>query len=180
MTYGVFGGGLRAQQPVRHKVFISYHHGGDQAYYDALSRTFHDTYDVIYDNSLERQVDSDNIDYVMRRIRENYIVGSSCTIALVGKETWGRKYVDWEIEATLDANHGLIGVHLPTAPRDPANNNIIVPGRLYDNIKSGFALWLSWPEITASAAQLQQYVSVAKSKSPKLIVNTRERRLRNA
>jgi antiphage defense system Thoeris ThsB-like protein len=180
MSYGIFGGGPGAQQPVKHKVFISYHHGGDPAYYDAFSRTFHDTYDVIYDNSLERQVDSDNVDYVMRRIRENYIVGSSCTIVLVGKETWGRKYVDWEIEATLDAKHGLIGVYLPTALRDPATNNIIVPGRLHDNIQSGFAQWQSWQEITASAAKLQQYVSTAKSQGSKLIVNTRERRLRNA
>jgi hypothetical protein len=58
----------------------------------SFSEAFHDTYDVIYDNSLERQIDSDNVDYVIRRIRENYIAGSSCTI-----DTCGRKYVDWEI-----------------------------------------------------------------------------------
>jgi hypothetical protein len=47
-------------QTVKHKIFVSYHHGGDQAYYDAFSKLFHDTYDLIYDNSLDRQVDSDN------------------------------------------------------------------------------------------------------------------------
>jgi hypothetical protein len=88
--------------------------------------------------------------------------------------------VDWEIKATLDKEHGLIGVHLPTAARDPSNNKILVPDRLFDNIQSGFALWLSWQEITASAAQLQRYVADAKSRSPKLIVNNRDRRLRNA
>jgi hypothetical protein len=91
-------------------------HGGDQAYFDAFSNAFHDTYDVIYNNSLERQIDSVDTNYVMRRIRENYITGSSCTIVLVGKETWGRKYVDWEIEATLDKDHGVIGVQLPSTP----------------------------------------------------------------
>ncbi len=166
-------------QTVKHKVFVSYHHGGDQAYYDAFSKAFHDTYDVIYDNSLERQVDSDDVDYVRRRIAENYITGSSCTIVLVGKETWGRKYVDWEIDATLDKQHGLIGVCLPTAPRN-AQNKIIVPDRLNDNIQSGFALWRSWQDFTASSAQLQQDVALAKSRSAKLIVNTRARRLRNA
>lgn len=133
MSYGVFGGGQRIPQPVKHNIFVSYHHGGDQAYYDAFSTAFHDVYDVIYDNSLERKVDSEDVDYVIRRIRENYITGSSCTIVLVGKQTCGRKYVDWEIKATLEKEHGLIGVGLPTAPIS-ADNKITVPGRLYDNI----------------------------------------------
>jgi hypothetical protein len=99
---------------IKRKVFISYHHGGDQAYYDAFSRAFSDRYDVITDNSLARGVESDVVEYVMRRIRENYITGSSCTIVLVGLDTWGRKYVDWEIDATLQKAHGLIGIQLPT------------------------------------------------------------------
>jgi hypothetical protein len=176
------GGGPKSMVgalPVRHKIFVSYHHRGDQTYYDAFSRTFHDTYDVVYDNSLERQIDSDDVEYVRRRIRENYISGSSCTIVLVGKETWGRKYVDWEIHATLDAQHSLIGVALPTAARS-ADNKIIVPARLHDNIQSGFALWQNWQEITASVPALLQYVSTAKSRNATLIVNTRDRRLRNA
>ena len=175
MSEGAFGRG----PAVKHKIFISYHHHGDQAYYDHFSKTFHDAYDVIYDNSLERQVDSDDIDYVRRRIRENYIKGSSCTIVLVGRDTWVRKYVDWEIEATLDMEHGLIGVGLPTAPTT-ADNKVSVPGRLYDNIQSGFALWLTWQQIMASAAQLEQYVAQAKSRNTELIDNTRDRRLRNA
>src|SRR5258708_22776955 len=108
-------------QTVKHKVFVSYHHGGDQAYYDAFSKAFHDTYDVIYDNSLERQVDSDDVDYVSRRIPENYITGSSCTIVLVGKDTAGRKYVDWEDDATPDKENGLIGGFLPSAARNGHN-----------------------------------------------------------
>jgi hypothetical protein len=179
MSYGLLGGGIPIPQRVKHKVFVSYHHGGDQVYYDAFSTTFHDNYDVIYDNSLERRVDSDNVDYVMQRIRADYITGSSCTIVLVGKDTWGRKYVDWEIKATLEREHGLIGVQLPTAPRS-TENKIIVPDRLHDNIQSGFALWLSWQQVMASAVQLQHYIDEAKTRSTKVIVNTRDRRLRNA
>jgi MTH538 TIR-like domain (DUF1863) len=178
MNFGLFGGGLQAPQPVKHKIFISYHHGGDQAYYDAFSNAFHDTYEVIYDNSLERQVDSDDVDYVMRRIRENYITGTSCTIVLVGRHTPWRKYVDWEIKATLDKEHGLIGVRLPTASMS-ADNKTIVPDRLNDNIASGYALWLGWEQVAASAAHLSQYVAAAKSRSTTLIDNTRDRRLRN-
>jgi hypothetical protein len=179
MSFGPFGRITGTPQQVKHRIFVSYHHGGDQAYYEAFSKAFHGTYDVIYDNSLERRVDSGDVAYVRRQIRENYIAGSSCTIVLVGEETWRRKYVDWEIQATLDKEHGLIGVRLPTAIQS-ADNKVIVPGRLYDNIESGFAHWLSWHEITASAMQLQRYVAEAKSRNTRLIVNTRERLLRNA
>jgi hypothetical protein len=136
MLVGASNMGLRIPQPVKRKIFVSYHHGGDQAYHDAFSSMFHDVYNVVYDNSLERKVDSDNVDYVMRNIRENYIAGSSCTIVLIGKDTWGRKYVDWEIKATLDKEHGLIGVRLPTAPLN-SDNTVQTPDRFYDNFASG-------------------------------------------
>lgn len=179
MYNGIIGNGLRIQAAVKHKVFVSYHHDGDQAHYDAFSRTFHDTHETIHDNSLDRAFDSADTDYVMRRIREKHITGTSCTIVLIGEKTHGRKYVDWEINATLEKQHGLIGVYLPSAPRDSANR-IIVPSRLHANIQSGFALFLSWNELTASVAHLQQHIADAKSRKVSLIDNTCERRFRNA
>lgn len=178
MSGGLFGSSLRIQAAVKRKVFVSYHHGGDQGYYNAFSKAFHDTYDVITDNSLEREVDSEDVDYVMRRIRENYITGSSCTIALVGKDTHARKYVDWEIKATLDKEHGLIGVRLPSASMS-VGNKVIVPGRLYDNIQSGYAVWCSWADITASVEACRRYIEAANARDKRLINNARDRRLRN-
>jgi MTH538 TIR-like domain (DUF1863) len=78
--------------------------------------------------------------------------------------------VDWEIDATLDKEHGLIGICLPTAPRN-AENKIIVPDRLHDNIQSGFVLWRSRNDFTANTTKLQQDIAIAKSRSTKLIVN---------
>jgi hypothetical protein len=177
MPAGLLNSGL--QIPTKRKIFVSYHHHGDQQYYDAFSKAFSETYDVITDSSLDREVDSDDPDYVMRRISENYITGSSCTIVLVGRETWGRKYADWEINATLDKKHGLIGVQLPTLVAGP-NNTVTVPGRLHDNITSGYAVWLSWHQITASAQACVSYIELANGKDKRLINNGRERRLRNA
>ena len=164
--------------PVRRKILVSYYHGGDQAYYDAFSRTFSGTYDAVFDNSLERKVDSDDPEYVLRRIRENYITGSSCTIVLIGGETWGRKYVDWEIDATLQRQHGLIGIRLPTAPVTAANT-VIVPDRLHDNVQSSYALWVSWDQLT-NPQLLTNWIEQANAKPKDLIVNGRERRYRNA
>jgi hypothetical protein len=179
MTGGLFGWGLGIQGAVKRKVFISYHHGGDQAHYDAFSQTFHDTYDVISDNSLERRIDSEDVEYVERRIRENYVTGSSCTIVLVGAHTWGRKYVDWEIKATLDKEHGLIGVQLSTLRAGPSGT-VTVPDRLNDNIHSGYALWITSAAITANAQACASYIERANARDKRLIVNNRDRRLRNA
>jgi hypothetical protein len=176
MVYDAFGRGL--PQPSKRKVFLSYHHGGDQLYYDTFSKTFCDDYEVITDNSLERRIDSEDVNYVMQRIRDEYVTGSSCTIVLVGKDTWGRKYVDWEIKSTLEKEHGLIGVQLPTAPIT-SQNTVTVPDRLNDNIQSGYALWISWQDITASVRSCTQFIEQANARDKKLIVNTRERRLRN-
>ena len=174
---GLFGGNPLFQ-PMRHKIFVSYHHAGDQAYYNAFSNAFHDTYDAITDRSLEREIDSDNTLYVMQRIRETCISGTSCTIVLVGANTYKRKYVDWEIHATLDKQHALIGVRLPTAP--VLNNAVIVPDRLAENIHSGYASWLTWQELTASAETLQVFIAAAKARDTRLIKNGLLRMTRNS
>jgi hypothetical protein len=77
----------RVQAGIKRKVFVSYHHCGDQNYYNAFSYTFHNTYDVVTDNSVERKIDSDDVDYIKRQINESNITGTSCTIVLVGKDT---------------------------------------------------------------------------------------------
>ena len=100
--YGLYGLGILPKPPVKRKIFVSYHHDNDQAYYNEFSRFFSDQYDAIQDSSLDRLIDSDDTEYVMRRIRENYITGTSCTVVLCGPQTRWRKYVDWEIKATLD------------------------------------------------------------------------------
>jgi hypothetical protein len=163
--------------PIKRQVFVSYHHGGDRRWYDAFARHFADTYDVIEDNSVERRIDSDDVEYVMRRIRENYVTGSSCTIVLCGAGTPWRKFVDWEIAATLDKEHGLIGVKLPTLA--VVNNGCAKPDRLQDNIDSGYAVWAWWENITGTPAVLSSLIEQANAKSKMPIVNSRARRIRN-
>lgn len=176
---GFFESACGSESPVRHKVFVSYHHDNDQDAYEEFSRVFHDKYEVIHDTSLDRTIGSEEPDYVMRRIRQDYIKGSSCTIVLVGEETANRKYIDWEIKATLDREHGLIGVQLPTARANP-NGRISVPARLHDNIESKFALWLSWSQLTSSTDRLERYIADAKERSKSLINNSRSVRVNNS
>lgn len=161
----------------KRKVFISYHHHGDQPYYDHFTKTFGDAYDAFYDNSLERALDSDNTDYINQKIREEYIWGSSITIVLCGANTGKRKYVDWEIRSTLEYEHALLGIALPTITT--SGSSLLVPDRLADNWQSGFAHWLSpYPQ---NPTQLQNAIeqAIQKSSNKSLIRNDREKMKRN-
>lgn len=183
--------------PEKRKVFISYHHKNDQWYYNTLSAAMNSGFTAVQDNSLDRDIDSDNVDYVIQRIRDNYITGTSCTIVLCGSETGYRKYVDWEIKATLDKNHGLIGILLPSCTKS-LEGKFLVPDRFYDNVASGYALYTEWktlfppqpqqiglqrlagslthPNITSA---LKSFIDASVTKSTALLVNTRDKMTRN-
>lgn len=164
-------------RPTKPRIFVSYHHRFDQAYADRFARLFDDTYDAVTDRSLNAEIDSDDADYVYQRIRDEYISGTSCTVVLCGIETFNRKYVDWEIKATLDKQHGLLGVLLPTHRASP-NGKFTVPDRLHDNIQTGYAHWISW---TDDAQVMIRSINVARerAKSPRLIANSRSMMGRN-
>ena len=163
-------------KPTRRKVFVSYHHGNDQVYYDEFSRFFHDQYEAIRDNSLERLIQSDDTEYVMRQIRERHINGTSCTIVLIGAQSHERKYLDWEIKATLEKCHGLIGIVLPSHAKNPGGE-IVVPDRFLDNHKSGYAVWSHWNGLTTQG--LTQLIDTAIAKPQWQIDNSRPLRQRH-
>ncbi|HWR15634.1 MAG TPA: TIR domain-containing protein [Terriglobales bacterium] len=117
----------------------------------------------------------------MQSIRDNNISGTSCTIVLCGAHTHGRKYVDWELKGTLDKEHGLIGVQLPSVAR-ATDGKSIVPTRLHNNIVSGYALWITWDQLMGGANALKGYIEDAldTARRPKrLIVNGRDMMRRN-
>jgi hypothetical protein len=171
---GALGPAWLGLLPKKRSIFVSYHHDSDQFYYDSFSRLFSDTYDIIQDNSVDRIFDSDDPDYVMRRIREGHIKGSSCTIVLCGPETHGRKYVDWEIKATLDKEHGLIGINLPNNPLNMLGQ-VYVPARLHDNFISNYAIWASWEQLNVNS--LKSFIELSIG-SPKSSINNERQMLK--
>ena len=176
---GAFGSLL-----VKRRVFISYHHDGDQYFYDRFVEEFSENYDIFTDRSLATAVNSNDTAYVMRRIRETCITGSSCTIVLIGDQTHQRKYVDWEIKATLDDSKGLIGVLLPTLPEPHsaigvALRQLAYPDRFRDNVDSGYAITVPWTSLVAGPSRLRELIEEANGKSPLLIRNTRSAKQSN-
>jgi MTH538 TIR-like domain (DUF1863) len=169
----IFGNGLL----VKPKIFVSYHHGLDQIYYDSLFADQTYGYKFMHDNSLERKIQSENNEYIMRRIRDEYLTGTSCTIVLCGLQTAQRKFVDWEIDATLEKQHALVGLWLPTLPL--IGNGTEKPARLQDNLDSGYAVWAKYNDVVADHSKLVTLVHEARSRSKKLIKNDRPRKYRN-
>lgn len=162
----------------KRKVFISYHHRGDQDWFDRFTQLFADQYEIFYDNSLDGRIRSDDPDYINRAIREDHIVGSSITITLCGAESWKRKCVDWEIHSTLHHKHALMGIALRTAVRG-SGGAIIIPARLHDNIQTGFAHWLpTWPN-DPTALRMAIETAINQSRDPSKIRNDRPKMERN-
>lgn len=142
-------------------VFISFHQGdADEVdnWVSTYARYFNDVRTLGVsdaDTGIHDSVDSEDFEYVMRRIREKYISGTSCTIVLIGQCTWARRYVDWEVAATLrnhrnDPRGGLIAVQLPSASMNGWKR---LPDRIESNIQwdgsnrqSGYARFLVPPE----------------------------------
>lgn len=120
---------------MKRKVFISYYHG-DQ---EAVNKFVEDYSDVFIPKTVgvkdgDFDFDSSNPQYIMRRIREEKLQDSTVTIVLIGCCTHSRRYVDWEIKASLQQGqtlpNGLIGINLPYM-----GNTGAAPERLVDNLE---------------------------------------------
>ncbi|MGK8508192.1 TIR domain-containing protein [Nocardia asiatica] len=178
----------RKVDSTRHKCFISYH--GEDV--DEVS-TFLDDFGTefiaktIGVTDEDDFIDSEDTDYIMSRIRQDYLGNSTVTIVLIGKCTWARKYVDWEVFSSLrDSKHskvnGLLAIELPSVA-----GNSRLPGRVSDNVERdaygrnlGYARYYVYP---SSKQTIRDWISdayVGRTTRDALIDNSRDRRQRNA
>jgi len=131
----------------KRSVFISYHHANDQHYCNTFRQIFCNEFGGIFsDNSLSRARDSDDVTYLDRVIREQYIRPSDATVVLCGQDTDLRKFVDWEIHDTVNENHGLLAVILPSCGTEwiGSTHRYRLPPRLQDHLDSGYAYAIQW------------------------------------
>jgi hypothetical protein len=120
----------------------------------------------------------------MDRIRELYLTDSTVTLVLVGKCTWARRYIDWEIYSTLrndkiNRRSGLMAITLPSVADSLTKK---LPPRLDDNV-NGDRLYARWWQYPKSAASLQTLIEIAvedRTTKADLIDNTRARKVYNS
>lgn len=172
----------------RHKCFISYHHDDEDEVQEFIQKFDHDR-DVLIAHGIGAGmpgniINSINADYIQQQIREKYLRNTTVTIVLVGRETWKRRFVDWEIAASLrktstSLSSGLLGITLPSAANFPGKKP---PARLADNIdvRNGYAVWWKYPTDAQSLADMIEKAHDARTSKPQLRDNSRALRLRNA
>jgi hypothetical protein len=152
-----------AKKAARRKCFISYY-GSDAAEVNNFINDFSDVFiaKVIGVSEGDDFIDSDDSDYVMKRIREKYLGDSTVTICMIGSCTHSRRYIDWELKATLRQGtytpNGLLGIVLPSL-----GNSSHLPQRFkdnwnQDNESNGYALYREYP---TSKDQLKGWIDSA-------------------
>jgi|GEM_PF-921653 len=170
--------------PVRRTVFNSYHEG-DRAEVERFLATFGPSgHNVFIPKAVGLFgqgdfVDSTDTDYIMSRIRSEYLMDSTVTIVLLGNCTHSRRYVDWELKASLrqgtdESPNGVIGIILPSR-----GTNVYLPERFQENWDaqhSGcYTRLYAYP---ASPEQLRGWIEdayAARTTRAHLIANSRDK-----
>jgi hypothetical protein len=164
-----------AASPRKEKLFVSYHHDGDGYFFHEFCHLIDGYYQPIQDGSVERTTGCTDAERVMANLRSRYIGETVCTVVLCGAQTAHRRFVDWEIKASLDLSHGLIAVILPPNVPD-SRGQYGLPARLADNLESGFAECMHLVQLSGGMRLLASHIGAARGKPARLIENSRELR----
>ena len=155
-----------------HKCFISYHAADSEAV-DDFCEKFSGSFIRRGIQMEDDIIDSDNTDYVMQRIRQLYLQDSTVTLVLIGKCTWARRFVDWEVQASLRQPkdgyaNGLLAVQL-------WQSYTTLPNRVKLNFDSGYAKFYKYPTSSTILSNRIDEAWNARSEKANLITNPRDR-----
>ena len=102
--------GMSTQQ--KRRVFLSFAYE-DIAQVNGLRGLIHNPNHELdaYDESVRELIDSQNADYIKRRIKEK-IRRSSITVCLISTTTYQSKWVDWELDESIRQGNAIIAMAL--------------------------------------------------------------------
>lgn len=159
----------------RHKVFVSFHNEdeGFKEYFCKMLGT-----DIVDKSVEDGDIDTNlRTDTIRQKIRDDFIADASVTVVLVGRCTWQRKHVDWEIGSSLrdtkkNSRCGLLGILLPDHydyDRKTYRSRLIPP-RLADNCggKQAFGAIYNWPD-PWSTSSVRQWIDSAFERRTELV-----------
>jgi hypothetical protein len=157
--------------------FVSYHHDNDQKYISRLRKTI--TQMRVADYSLKDDIGDLKEETIYKKVREK-MRNCSVTVVLIGERTGHRKWIDWEIWASLRAYthpydqlksfkpNGLLAIYLPVESHS-------VPNRLQDNIDTGYAVRMNWKNLENDFESKVNYAYWNRTNNAYKIDNSRER-----
>lgn len=156
------------------KVFVSYAHRLDQQAADDFRDIFSDDRNAFIDKSMRDDLSDYNSETIKSQLR-SLIAQSTVTVILIGAQTGGRSWVDWEIYNSLrkssgNERNGLLGIKI-------AYKEHWIPERLSHNIDqtNDMGLIIDWP---SNYRTLENAIEQAYSKrfnAPYLSTPLRER-----
>ncbi len=126
----------------KRRIFISFDHDDTEKVNGFLGlRNIMDGFEF-YNHKLDQRIRSNDVDYVCRVIREDYIRPASVTVVLIGNRTAQSDWVRWEIAESLKQGKGILGIRLP-------NTNGLIPDGIPQNAVGGwnpekFPAWIEW------------------------------------
>jgi len=155
-----------------HKCFISYN-AADKGAVDEFCENFSGSFIRRGLKMEDDIIDSTNTDYVMQRIRSLYLKDSTVTIVLIGKCTWARRFVDWEVQASLrnpadGYPNGVVAIQLWDSYKT-------LPNRVSLNVNSGYSKFYAYPKSLASLENMINEAFDARFDNQNLIDNPRDR-----
>ena len=157
--------------------FVSYHHERDQKYLSKLRRSISSV--MVADYSLKADIGHLKDETIYKKVREKMRT-SSVTVVLVGERTGHRKWIDWEIWASLRGYthpydtfksfkpNGLLAIFLPVESHS-------IPNRLKDNMESGYAVSMKWESLDRDFESKVNYAYWSRTNLSHKIDNSRER-----
>ena len=126
----------------KRRIFISFDHDDTDKVNGFLGlRNIIDGFEF-YNHKLDREVQSNDTNYVARVIRERYITPASVCVVLIGNNTSRSDWVTWEIQECLSGKMGILGIRL----KDTYGQ---IPEGIPQNHVGGwepekFAGWVEW------------------------------------
>jgi len=169
--------------PVKRKIFISYCHL-DQHEAEMFVSAWRNVFTtralgMAFSNEM---INSDNPAYVMSRIRADYLGDSSVTIVLVGNCTHSRRYIDWELKASLQRGNstpnGVVAFLLPSAHNHNGRLYPYLPERLAANYRyldnTTYARYWFMPSTEAAMRQCIETAYLSRTTLANNIVNPNE------
>ncbi|MBI2839274.1 MAG: TIR domain-containing protein [Acidobacteria bacterium] len=126
----------------KRRIFVSFDHDDTDQVNGFLGlRNITDGFEF-FNHKLDHRVSSNDVDYVCRVIRDEYINPASVTVVLIGNRTAQSDWVRWEVQESLKQGKGILGIRLP-------GTNGQVPDGIPQNAvgvwnPEKFGKWIEW------------------------------------
>ncbi len=136
----------------RRTVFFSFHHGPDNRRAAQIrDMGLVDGNSPISDSEWEAVTHGG--DNTIKEWIKHQMSGASCVIVLIGSDTEGRKWIEYEIEEAWGAGKGVLGIHIHNL-KDEAGNQ----SEIGDNPFSKFAVASPYYKDRGKEAKLSDFV----------------------